>query len=207
MKRIMFWLFLTLTMLFSVSTVAMGVGVFGSTDLMITPTTATLNPSNMGVAINFSEGEVSYFNFDYGLARDLEIGLAVLNFYNETELTIRGKYQLLHETGDYPGLAIGVQDLGMDNVSPYLVVSKRIPDIGVTGYLGAGGGGFDGIFGGINKTFNMRGGSQLSQLDLFLEADSYGLNIGTKLGIGSRTKINFGLVDMEYWMLGAAFQF
>lgn len=209
MKRSIFLLLFTLTMLFSISTVTMGVGVFGSTDLMITPTTATLDPNNMGVAINFAEGDFSYFNFDFGLARDLEMGLAVFNnpYTDDTTLSIRGKYQLLHESSEYPGLAIGVQDLGEDDASPYLVVSKRIPDIGVTGYLGAGGGMFDGIFGGLNKTFNMSGGSAMKRLDLFLEADSYGLNIGTKLGIGSQTKINFGLVDMENWILGATFQF
>jgi hypothetical protein len=184
----------------------MAAGVLGSTDLMYIPTTSTLSPNNLGVAVNFREGDSSYFNFDFGLMKDLELGLAAYNYPDETKLTVRGKFRLLREHGDTPGLAIGVQDLGMDDISPYLVLSKTFSEAGIDGYIGLGGGSYDGIFGGINKSFNLNhSSSQLSRVDLYLEADTHGLNIGTKLGLGSQTKINFGLVDMDRWMLGVTF--
>ncbi len=205
MRRVLM-LGLTLFLLFSLTSAALGAGVLGATDLMFVPMTATLNPNNLGIAANFHEGDLSFFNFDFGLMRDLEIGLAAFNYPHETKLSVRGKYRLLREEGDYPGLAIGIQDLGMDEVSPYIVLSKSFAEVNVQGYLGAGGGSFDGIFAGINKRFNLKkSGSSLSRVDLYLEADSHGLNLGTKLGIGSQTKVNFGLVDMERWILGVTF--
>ena len=205
MRRV-FLLVFGLGLLFAVTTVSMGAGVLGGTDLMITPTTSTLSPNNLGIAVNFLEGDNSYFNFDFGLAKDLELGLAAYNYPNETKLTVRGKFKLLQEHGDTPGLAIGIQDLGQDIISPYLVLSKNFSEAGIDGYIGVGGGDYDGIFGGINKAFILdHTSSQLNRVDLYLEADTHGLNIGTKLGIGSQTKINFGLVNMDQWMLGVTF--
>lgn len=206
MRRVLL-VVLCVSLLLAVATVAMGAGVLGETDLMFTPTTSTLSPNNLGIAVNFLEGDNSFFNFDFGLAKDLELGLAAYNYPGKTELTVRGKYRLLREHGEYPGLAIGIQDLGTDNVSPYIVLSKTFTEAGIVGYLGAGGGSYNGIFGGINKAFYLdrSSGSQLNRIDLYLEADTHGLNIGTKLGIGTQTKINFGLVDMDNWMLGVTF--
>jgi hypothetical protein len=206
MVKNIFLVVLCCGLLFVVSTVSMGAGVLGQTDLMFIPTTATLSPNNLGIAVNFLEGDESFFNFDFGLAKDLELGLAAYNYPNETKLSVRGKFILLREHGDTPGLAIGIQDLGLDEISPYLVLSKNFSEAGIDGYIGAGGGSYDGIFAGINKGFKIDHASgQLNRVDLYLEADTHGLNIGTKLGIGSQTKINFGLVDMDRWMLGVTF--
>jgi hypothetical protein len=204
--RHVFLLVLCLGLLFSVATATMAAGVLGETDLMFTPTTATLSPNNLGIAVNFLEGDNSFFNFDFGLMKDLELGLAAYNYPNVTKLSVRGKFRLLQEHGNTPGLAIGVQDLGLDIISPYIVLSKNFSEAGIDGYIGFGGGGYDGIFAGINKGFSInRASGQLNRVDLYLEADSHGLNIGTKLGLGSQTKINFGLVDMDRWMLGVTF--
>ena len=59
---------------------ALGYGVFGATDLMGTPSTATLNPNSAGFALNFIEGDITCFNLDYGLIPDLEIGLSVVDY-------------------------------------------------------------------------------------------------------------------------------
>lgn len=208
MRRISL-LVLCLGLLFSVTNVAMAAGVLGATDLMYTPTTSTLSPGSLGIAVNFSEGDLSYFNFDFGLAKDLELGLAAYHYPNDTQLTVRGKFRLIQGHGSSPGLAIGVQDLGADEISPYIVLSTNFSEADIDGYIGFGGGSFDGVFGGINKAFKLdrssKSSSQLSRIDLYLEADSYGLNIGTKLALGAQTKINFGLVDMDRWMLGVTF--
>jgi hypothetical protein len=206
MRRISL-LILCLVLLFAAAHVTMAAGVLGPTDLMYTPTTSTLSPGSMGIAINFAERDLSYFNFDFGLAKDLELGVAAYHYPGDTEFSVRGKFRLLREDGNTPGLAIGVQDLGRDEISPYIVLSKNLSEADIDGYIGFGGGSFDGIFGGLNKSFTLGRSSRssLNKIDLYLEADSWGLNIGTKLAIGSTTKINFGLVDMDRWILGATF--
>ncbi|NLW49002.1 MAG: YjbH domain-containing protein [Firmicutes bacterium] len=199
---------------------AFGYGVFGSSDLMITPSTATLNANDTGFALNFAEGDVTLFNLDYGLISDLEIGLSVLNYDDdrpwsdggETYVTLRGKYRLLRETSSAPALAIGIQDIGEEDldVSPYLVISKNLgPDLDVDGYLGVGGGAIDGIFGGLSKIFRIspaqRGSNNLSRIQLILEFDSDNMNLATRFQIGPRMKINFGFYDMENWMVGMTY--
>ncbi|MGE5605880.1 MAG: YjbH domain-containing protein [Bacteroidota bacterium] len=200
---------------------ALGYGVFGATDLMITPSTATLNPNSAGFALDFAEGDVTFFNLDFGLIPDLEIGLSVMDVdddrpwsdADETFITLRGKYRLLSETASAPALAIGIQDIGEEelDVSPYLVISKNLgPDLDVDGYLGVGGGQIDGIFGGLSKTFNIspaqRGGNNLSKIQLILEFDSDNMNFASKFHIGPRTKINFGFYDMENWVMGITYR-
>ncbi len=222
MNRLLFFvIFFSMVLLLSFPGGAtLGYGVFGSTDLMITPSTATLRPNSAGFALNFAEGDVTCFNLDYGLISDLEIGLSVMDYDDdrpwrdggETYVTIRGKYRLLRETASAPALAIGIQDIGEEDldVSPYLVISKNLgTDLGVDGYLGVGGGEIDGIFGGLSKTFRIspsqRGGNNLSRIQLILEFDSDNMNLASKFQIGQRTKINFGFYDMENWVIGLTY--
>jgi hypothetical protein len=200
---------------------ALGYGVFGATDLMSAPSAATLNANSAGFALNFAEGDVTFFNLDFGLIPDLEVGLSVMNIDNdrpwrnedETYITLRGKFRLLRETSSAPALAIGIQDIGEKDldVSPYLVISKNLgQDLDVDGYLGVGGGEIDGIFGGLSKTFNIspaqRGGNNLSKIQLILEFDSDNMNFASKFHIGSRANINFGFYDMENWVMGVTYR-
>lgn len=208
-------------LLVATGTTTMGSGLFGATDLMVTPSTGTLSPNRAGFALNFAEGDVTTFNLDYGLIPDLEIGLAVMDLDDDrpgrdggkTYVTLRGKYRLLKETSSAPALAVGIQDIGEDDldVSPYIVISKNLgPDLDVDGYLGVGGGEIDGIFGGLSKTFNIspaqRGSSNLSKIQLILEFDSDNLNLASKFKIGSNTDINFGFYDLENWVIGLTYR-
>lgn len=222
MRRIPVLTFITVIGLLLISGgAAFGYGVFGATDLMGTPSTATLGPNSAGFALNFIEGDITCFNLDYGLIPNLEIGLSVVDYdqdgpgwrYDETFITLRGKYRLLRETASAPALAIGIQDIGEEHidVSPYLVISKNLgPDLNVDGYLGVGGGEIDGIFGGLSKTFNIspaqRSGNNLSKIQLILEFDSDNLNFASKFHIGPRTLINFGFYDLENWVMGITYR-
>ena len=207
MLRRFSWLILSLVLLFSFTNLTMAAGVLGVTDLMYTPTTTTLAPGQVGAAINFAEDNLNYFNLDLGLVKDFELGVAAFHYPDNTDVSVRAKFRLLEEKRDTPGLAIGIQDVGTDDVSPYLVLSKHFSDAGIDGYIGAGGGWYDGIFGGINKAFYPSKGSGLNRIDLYVEGDSHRLNIGTKLALGSQIKLNLGLVDMDRWMMGATFLF
>ncbi|HBF40092.1 MAG TPA: hypothetical protein DDW50_22650 [Firmicutes bacterium] len=204
MKRV-FCLILSLGLLFSIANLTMAEGALGVTDLMFSPTTKTLDPGQAGVAVNFTENNSSYFNFDLGLAKDLEVGLAAYHYPDDTDFSARVKFRLLHEKNDTPGLAVGIEDLGQDNVSPYLVLSKHFSDPGIDGYLGCGGGNFNGIFGGLDKAFYPEKGSALTQVDLYVEVDDHNLNVGTKLSLGPQVKINLGMVNMDHWIMGATF--
>ena len=219
MTRLRFFTLLTTVGLLLISAgAAFGYGAFGSTDLMVTPSTTTLNPNSAGFALNFEEGDTTFFNLDYGLIPDMEIGLSVMDFDDrswsdgDTFITIRGKYRLLRETASAPALTVGIQDIGEEEIdaSPYLVISKNFgSDFDVDGYLGVGGGTIDGIFGGLSKTFKIspaqRSGNNLSKIQLILEFDSDNMNFAGRFQIGSRAKINFGFYDMDTWMMGITY--
>ncbi len=207
MMRRFSWFVLSMALLFSVTNLTMAAGVLGVTDLMYTPTPTTLAPGQVGAAVNFAEDNLSYFNLDLGLVKDFELGIAAFHYSDDTDFSVRAKFRILEEKKDSPGLAVGIQDLGRDDISPYIVLSKNFRDAGIDGYIGAGGGWYDGVFGGINKAFYPGKGSELSRVDLYVEGDSHRLNMGTKLSFGSQVKLNFGLVDMDRWMMGATFLF
>lgn len=201
MQRILLGLTLVIGLSLMMASVSLGAGVFGATDLMVTPTPQALNPGAFGFAADFREGGYSYLNADLGLAQDFEVGAAAAIYPWETDLSLRGKYRILRENGDTPSLAVGIEDVSNGDISPYVVLGKTFSEAGIQGYIGAGGGHFNGLFGGLSKNFHLKQ-SSLKKLQLFLEADSRGLNVGTRLGIGSQIDINFGLLNMEDWMLG-----
>ncbi len=208
MKKVLIFV-LVLGLTFVTGSMTLGKGLFGVTDLMDTPTTATLGPGAFGLGLNVAEADQFFGNLDLGLANDLEMGIAFYgykDFYGsrDTDVTVRGKFRLLHESSSQPALAIGIEDIGNDDFSPYIVLSKTFQESGVRGYIGAGGGAFDGLFGGISKNFKVTGGA-VKQVQLLLEADSNNLNVGTRLMLDNQTSINFGLMDMENWMIGATF--
>lgn len=194
-----------LLILLTTGTAALGAGLLGATDLMVTPTANTLSPGNFGLGLNFVKDRQTYGNFDFGVTKDFEIGVAAYDNRHDTDLTLRGKFRLLRETASQPALAIGIQDIGDDDISPYLVLSKTF-DSGFQGYLGAGGGSYDGLFAGLSKNFRVTG-SQLKQVQLLVEADSHNLNLGTKLMFKAPVSINFGFIDMDRWVMGATFNF
>jgi hypothetical protein len=200
-------LVLVFGLLFGISAVSFGYGVFEATDLMTTPTANTLHQGVLGIAANFAQGNMFFLNCDLGLIPDLEAGVSVFNYPGDTYVSFRGKLRIVREDGDTPAIAVGVQDLGRNGVvTPYLTIEKSFSDVGIRGYIGVGGGNFDGVFGGISKEIvasHKKG--QLRAVELFLEADSHNLNTGAKLAIGPQARINFGLVNMRDWLLGATF--
>ncbi len=208
MKKVfIFVLGLSLTLV--TGSMALGKGLFGVTDLMVTPTTSTLSPGAFGWGLNVAEDHQFFGDLDLGLANDVEMGIALYGYKDyygsrDTDVTLRGKFRLLHESSSQPALAIGIEDVGNDDFSPYIVLSKTFQESGVRGYLGAGGGAFDGLFGGISKNFKVTGGA-VKQVQLLLEADTNNVNVGTRLMLDNQIAINFGLVDMKNWIIGATF--
>ena len=208
MRRILYCLVFAAGLSLLVAGGALGatqMGVYGATDLMWTPTPHTLNPGTVSLAADFLQGGDNYFNADLGLAENLEVGLTVEAFQGETTLSGRGKYQILKENGNNPSLAIGVEDISSGAISPYLVVGKTFPAAGVQGYLGFGGNDFNGLFGGLSKNFTFSKGSGIRRMQLFVEADSWEVNVGTRFDLSSQVQLNFGLVNMKDWILGARF--
>ncbi|MCL6590299.1 MAG: YjbH domain-containing protein [Firmicutes bacterium] len=208
MKRSVFICLLTLGLLLGTATVSWGCGVFGPTDLMYTPTANSLEAGSLGISVNLCKEDTGYFNFDYGLFSDLEIGILIRAYPEYNVIRFRGKFNVLQEDRDTPGLALGIEDLGSESpVSPYLVLSKAFPNSDIKGHIGVGGGEFHGIFGGLEIAFanSPRRNKSVKEVELFLEFDSDRTNAGAKLGIGANTKINFALTDLKHWMAGVTF--
>jgi hypothetical protein len=207
MKRAVFIVLLTFGLLMGIASISWGYGVFGPTDLMYTPTASSLDMGTLGIAVDVSEDESTYFNFDYGLAEDLEVGIVILTDPDSgNRIRFRGKYSILHEDRNTPGLAVGIEDLGSERpFSPFLVLSKAFPNSGIQGHIGVGDGNFQGIFGGLGVTFAGGSGKTAKHTELFLEFDSHRINTGAKLGIGANTEINFGMTDLENWMAGVTY--
>ncbi len=205
MKKIVGLVTVVVLALALAATSALGAGLYSQTDLMMLPTPDAIRSGDMALALNFMEDDFTQMNFDFGLLTDLEVGIAAYNFDHETDFSVRAKYQLLHEAKSQPSLAVGIQDIGEDDLSPYLVLGKTFAEPGIEGYLGAGGGYFDGLFAGISKTFKIgsaRNNNQLQAVQVFAEAVSGDFNLGAKLRLKAPVVVNFGFYDMDRWVLG-----
>lgn len=189
---------LAILMILTVGQAALGFGRFGATDLMYVPTSGTLADGAFGLWGNFAGG-TSMVGMDLGLATNLELGVTAWIGDGWTEASLRGKFHLLSEKSDGFGLAVGIQDMGLGYVSPYVVAGKTL-GTGLQGYLGVGGGAIDGVFFGLNKNLgSMRGAS------LFLEYDSHNLNVGGRFKIANNLGLDIGIVDLDNVVVGISF--
>ncbi|MGE5598113.1 MAG: hypothetical protein ACM3XS_01880 [Bacteroidota bacterium] len=177
---------------------ALAVGRFGATDLMYVPTSGTLADGAFGLYGNFSEGWTT-LGMDVGLVPNLEMGVVADIWQDVQQASLRAKFHLLVEKKDGFGLTVGVQDIGLDYISPYLVLGKTIAN-GVQGYLGVGGGWYNGVFCGLNfQPSSMRGHS------LFLEYDSYTLNLGGRFRLSGGLGVDVGVEDLQHVVVGVSY--
>lgn len=190
---------------------ALAVGTFGGTDLINIPNSSVLPHGHYSLGMHLSERNHTKFQADLGLVPNLEIG-AVVDFWpKDKDATLRLKYRLVPETRDSIGLAIGVQDLGRDKFTSYLVAGDTLPEYGIRWHLGFGTGGLDGIFAGITKVYNsvnIREGkrnSVLPRVILIGEYDGSGLNLGTRIDLSMGIFFDLAVTDMRDFTVGVSY--
>ena len=177
---------------------AWGMGRFGATDLMNVPTSGTLSDGGYGLYGNFSEG-VSVLGVDFGVATNLELGVTARVGNGWQDASLRVKYHLLSEKRDGFGLAVGIQDVGQYNISPYVVAGMTLTP-GLMGYLGVGGGYIEGVFFGLSMKANSLNGA-----NLFLEYDSESMNLGGRFILANNLGLDVAFADLREVVVGLSY--
>ncbi|NLW55268.1 MAG: YjbH domain-containing protein [Firmicutes bacterium] len=183
----------------SCGTMAEAKGVFGATDLISVPTNRTLSPGKYSLGVHVNEHSRAKVQIDLGLVDDFELGAAVDLYRHTNDLSVRFKYRLIPETKDSFGLALGIQDIGKDEFSPYVVLGHQLAPYDLRWNVGIGGGRLGGLFFGLSKVFRS---AQFPSVTLSGEYDAYGLNLGAKILLNKGLQLNVGVIDLEEFMFG-----
>ena len=180
-------------------TVATAKGIFGGTDLINTPTNRVLAPGRYTLGAHIDEKSHGRIQLDFGLATNFELGAAFDLGRNYNQLSARFKYQLISEARNNFGLALGIQDIGRKQFSPYVVLGHVLAPYNLRWNFGLGGGQLGGIFFGLSKTFNP---PEFSPVTLTGEYDAYGLNLGAKIHLDKGLLLNVGVLDLDTFVVG-----
>ncbi|MBQ5637383.1 MAG: YjbH domain-containing protein, partial [Selenomonadales bacterium] len=123
-----------------------------------------------------------------GMSNAWEISAATIDYNGDhgRDLYLNTKFSLMSENVVRPGIAIGMEDaLDEYDRTFYAVASKALP-LGLRIHAGIGDGRFDGVFGGIEKTFNplgVTGSSIFPATTLSAEYDGKEMIYGLRLAI------------------------
>jgi len=196
---------LTITM---VGTVAAAPSLNGPTGLVNTASADVVAEGDVSLGYyNLDNGAVG--NVNIGIAKNLELGGSFLDPDAGSRINrLNLKLRITPETVVTPGLALGVEDVTDEAVrTGYVVASKALP-FGFRVHAGVGNGRYDGIFGGIEKTFNpisvVTGNDNFPATTLMAEYDGNDLNVGARLSIVSGVKIDAGWKDMKDFYVGCS---
>lgn len=132
--------------------------VTGSTGMLYTPTADVLRDGHFSLGYHHLEDGDAY-TVGYGMSNAWEISAATVDYDGDhgRDLYLNTKFSLMSENVVRPGIAVGMED-AFDEYDRtfYAVASKALP-LGFRVHAGIGDGRFDGVFGGIEKTFNPLG--------------------------------------------------
>ncbi len=160
--------------------------VTGSTGMIYTPTADVLRDGHFSLAYHQLDDGNAY-TVGYGMSNAWEISAATLDYDGSgSDLYLNTKFSLLSENVARPGIALGMEDaLDERERTFYAVASKALP-LGFRVHAGVGDGRFDGVFGGIEKTFNplgVTGSSIFPATTLSAEYDGDEMIYGLRLAI------------------------
>ena len=161
--------------------------VTGSTGMLYTPTADVLRDGHFSLGYHHLEDGDAY-TVGYGMSNAWEISAATIDYNGDhgRDLYLNTKFSLMSENVVRPGIAIGMEDaLDEYNRTFYAVASKALP-LGLRIHAGIGDGRFDGVFGGIEKTFNplgVTGSSIFPATTLSAEYDGKEMIYGLRLAI------------------------
>ena len=161
--------------------------VTGSTGMLYTPTADVLRDGHFSLGYHHLDDGDAY-TVGYGMSNAWEISAATIDYSGEhgRDLFLNTKFSLMSENVARPGIAIGMEDaLDEQERTVYAVASKALP-LGIRLHAGIGDGRFDGVFGGIEKTFNplgVTGSSIFPATTLSAEYDGKEMIYGIRLAI------------------------
>jgi len=169
----------------------------GSTGLINNPTADVLRPGQISLGYyHLKNGGAGSFNTN--VAPNLELAVAAFREDGQNNKNyFNAKFAVMPETVLTPGLAIGIEDIANSHQrSPYAVASKALP-FGFRIHAGTGGGRFNGVFAGIEKTINpisiITGNNAFPATTLIAEYDGKTMNYGARLAIIPGLKLDAGL--------------
>lgn len=159
--------------------------------------------------------DLTSFGVIYGLAENLEVGLAALD-NGDSEIAFSGKLGIVTETSTTPAVLVGVFDIGStvaDDASFYVALSKNItslasdvadqPSRPLRLTAGFGSGVFDGFFAGFHWTLTPRLSLMAEYLNEGFEGDN-DINAGIRYAATSNVRLDLALIDFEELALGAS---
>lgn len=183
--------------------------ITGSTGMIYTPTADVLREGHFSLGYHHLDHAKAY-TFGYGLSNAWEITGSSFDYdHHGDDFYLNTKFSLMSENVARPGIAIGIEDAFDErDRTVYAVASKALP-LGFRVHAGIGDGRFDGVFGGIEKTFNplgITGSSIFPAMTLSAEYD------GAKMIYGIRLAIVPGLKAQVAWRgshtyIGATFTY
>ena len=176
--------------------------VTGSTGMTYVPTADVLRDGHFSLGYHHLD-DAEAFSVGYGASDAWEISAAALDHdHRSRDLCLNTKFSLMSENVVRPGIAIGMEDiLGEEDRTAYAVASKTLP-LGLRIHAGIGDGRYDGVFGGIEKTFTptgITGASIFPATTLSAEYD------GEEMIYGIRLAIAGGVKAQALWRDGDAF--
>ena len=160
--------------------------LLGPTGLITIPTADVLQPGQFNVA-GFMAGENFVVAVNGASIPSVEMGIGVRD-QGTSPGYLNAKLQVVPETRDFPGIAVGALDIA-DSLqrSVYVVLSKSLPDLGVRAHLGIETPG-DPLFAGISKVLNTVSVNQPGEKGLILQTILLGEVHGSDLSVGAQIR-------------------
>lgn len=183
---------------------------FGGTNLVALPTSSILPPGGYSVGVHYLEDDWTKIQFEIGLFRCLQVGAVADLVHGEYETGATIKYQLVPERMGAFGLAIGLEDIGHEKTTSYMVASQTLPKYGIRWHLGVGAGALDGFFIGANKVFNsikvVEGKKNpWPRVIVIGEYDTSGLNIGARIDLSGGFFFDLAVVNLDTYTIGVSY--
>lgn len=141
-------------------------GALRANPILMAPSGSTLGTGQVRAeaAVGVEEENGNYFWLGAGLAQFEAHVLRLSDVKGRTEDRIGAQWNFLPETFATPGVAFGVTDAASESeegIGGYVVVTKRLktarllPVLSeISGTVGVGGGGINGLFGGVEARFS-----------------------------------------------------
>ena len=169
-------------------------------------------------------GDVDLFAWggNYGLAKNLEAGVSVLNNKGATDIAINGKYRFVQENESSPAVLVGVFDAAglVDIVNPnaslYILASKNIssevsqiegaPCGPIRLSLGIGSGVYNGIFGGVDWTPSSRWRVMAEYANGKFGDEEKLLNLGVRYAVADKWRLDAAALKLKHFAFGVNYR-